>query len=66
MKDFKPVTATNMLQCLQKHSKYSWAKALIEERLQDCIQHEVTSLSVVSISDIQTNVFFFQLKSCAL
>ena len=42
MKDFKPVTAGNMLQCLQTHSKYGWAKALIEERLQDCIQHEVT------------------------
>ena len=41
MRDFKPVTAGNMLHCLQKHSKYGWAKALIEERLQDCIQHEV-------------------------
>ena len=30
-----------MLQCLEKHSKYSWAKALIEERIQDCLQYGV-------------------------
>lgn len=39
VKSFKPVTATNMLQCLQRHKKYNWAKALIEERLTDCLVH---------------------------
>ena len=41
MKSFKPVTATNMLQCLQRHKKYNWAKALIEERITDCLIHGV-------------------------
>ncbi|XP_060587800.1 F-box DNA helicase 1-like, partial [Ruditapes philippinarum] len=40
MKTFKPITAGNMLQCLQKHKKYCWAKDLIDERLQDCKTHE--------------------------
>ncbi|XP_053378014.1 F-box DNA helicase 1-like [Mercenaria mercenaria] len=40
MKNFKPITASDMLQCLQKHNKYSWAKDLIDERLQDCKTHE--------------------------
>lgn len=40
MKNFKPVTAPNMLQCLQRHKKYCWAADLIDERLQDCKDHE--------------------------
>ena len=44
MKNFKPVTAGNMLHCLEKHSKYRWAKALIDERLQDCLLNEVSKL----------------------
>ena len=43
MKNFKPITAGNMLQCLMKHKKYCWAKDLIDERLQDCKAHEVNS-----------------------
>jgi len=41
MKNFKPVTAANMLQCLQKHTKYTWAATTIEERFTDCKIHEV-------------------------
>ncbi|KAK3581277.1 hypothetical protein CHS0354_033010 [Potamilus streckersoni] len=62
MMTFKPVTAHNMLQCLQKHNKYEWAVALMEERLRDCITHEepnpwslIATLVVISHSvwDIQ-------------
>ncbi|KAL4227091.1 F-box DNA helicase 1 [Mactra antiquata] len=55
MKDFKPVTATNMLECLQKHGKYNWAHDLIKERLQDCMKDEepnpwsvITTLVILS------------------
>ncbi|KAL5013331.1 hypothetical protein ScPMuIL_007601 [Solemya velum] len=62
MKNFKPVTAANMSECLQKHSKYHWAKSLMEERISDCISNGVpnvwsviTTLVIVShhVHDIQ-------------
>lgn len=50
MKNFKPVTASNMLECLEKHSKYCWAKDLIKERLPDCIIHEAPNpWSVITV-----------------
>ncbi|XP_048257505.1 F-box DNA helicase 1-like [Haliotis rufescens] len=62
MKDFKPVTASNMSQCLKGHPKYGWANALIRERTPECIEHEeanpwcvVTALVVIldSVGDVQ-------------
>ncbi|KAJ8302398.1 hypothetical protein KUTeg_021385 [Tegillarca granosa] len=62
MKSFKPVTADNMIECLMKHPKYTWAMALINERLQECIQNGVvnpwcliTTLVIISetVEDIQ-------------
>lgn len=62
MKNIKPVTASNMTQCLQSHPKYLWAKALLEERLPECISHQelnpwsvITCLVIVadSVLDIQ-------------
>ncbi|XP_046561855.1 F-box DNA helicase 1-like, partial [Haliotis rubra] len=40
MKDFKPVTASNMTKCLKAHPKYGWATALIRERIPECIKRE--------------------------
>ncbi|XP_046561865.1 F-box DNA helicase 1-like [Haliotis rubra] len=62
MKDFKPVTASNMTKCLKAHPKYGWATALIRERIPECIEREeanpwcvVTALVVISdsLADIQ-------------
>ncbi|XP_052213566.1 F-box DNA helicase 1-like isoform X20 [Dreissena polymorpha] len=62
MKDFKPVTAANMLECLSKHRRYSLAGQLIDERLEDCKTHGapnpwcVISLLVIlahSVEEIQ-------------
>ncbi|CAG2256050.1 FBXO18 [Mytilus edulis] len=62
MKKFKPITAGNIIQCLEKHSKYNWAKALMKERLTDCLLNEepnpwccITVLVIISqtVYDIQ-------------
>ena len=37
------VTSNNMIECLQKHDKYSWALSLITERLSDCIKPDGVS-----------------------
>ncbi|OWF35307.1 F-box only protein 18 [Mizuhopecten yessoensis] len=37
MRDIKPVTSSNMTQCLQSLPKYQWARALLEERVPQCI-----------------------------
>ncbi|XP_052779694.1 F-box DNA helicase 1-like [Mya arenaria] len=41
MRDFKPVTAGNMRECLSRHSKYKLASQLLEERLPDCVIHKI-------------------------
>ncbi|XP_063411991.1 F-box DNA helicase 1-like [Mytilus trossulus] len=62
MKEFKPITAGNMIQCLERHNKYNWAKALMEERVTDCLLNEepnpwccITVLVIISqtVYDIQ-------------
>ncbi|KAL3851875.1 hypothetical protein ACJMK2_015575 [Sinanodonta woodiana] len=71
MMTFKPVTAHNMLQCLQKHNKYEWAVALMGERLRDCFTHEepnpwslIATLVAIShsVQDIQEII---QCLSCS-
>ena len=42
MKYFKPVTAHNMSDRLRGHPMYKTARALMEERLQDCIKNDVS------------------------
>ncbi|XP_074646265.1 F-box DNA helicase 1-like isoform X2 [Tubulanus polymorphus] len=62
MKDFKRVSSKNMNECLAKHKKYSWARALIAERLDDCIEDGnmnpwclIAALVVISktVSDVE-------------
>ncbi|XP_071160751.1 F-box DNA helicase 1-like [Mytilus edulis] len=62
MKEFKPITAGNMIQCLERHKKYNWAKALMQERVTDCLLNEepnpwccITVLVIISqtVYDIQ-------------
>ena len=44
MKIFKPVTAHNMNDCLKGHPMYKTARALMDERLQDCIKNDVSDI----------------------
>lgn len=57
MKNFKPVTAANMLQCLQKHNKYTWASNTIEERMMDCRIHEVRFETHVIMSNKKVDFY---------
>lgn len=41
MKDIKPVTSSNMTQCLETLPKYQWARELLEERAPHCIVNMV-------------------------
>jgi len=43
MRDLKPVTATNMLECLRPHKKFPQAAEIIRQRLPDCVKDGVSS-----------------------
>ena len=42
MKNYKPVTAPNMLGCLKKHHNYETAEELIRERVPECLEYNVS------------------------
>ncbi|XP_033746802.1 F-box DNA helicase 1-like [Pecten maximus] len=62
MRDIKPVTSSNMNQCLQTLPKYHWAKELLDERAPHCIINKepnpwsmITCLVIIadSVQEIQ-------------
>ncbi|XP_060062920.1 F-box DNA helicase 1-like [Ylistrum balloti] len=62
MRNIKPVTASNMTQCLKTLPKYQWAREILEERIPQCVVNKeanpwsiITCLVIISDSvlDIQ-------------
>ncbi len=52
MKDFKPITAQNMTECLKTHPMHKAAQAVMADRLPDCIKDGVRNGFSVAIDNL--------------